>query len=114
LSLVCSDLELDGLVFTPSHYHIAAQTERLFHFVDPHQEARFLDLRDTLADKSLQEAIQIIAHGKLVDTITKEVFRWEPQPMLLATSHKLRHRLRREHFTRRVARARRPDRFVLA
>jgi acetoin utilization deacetylase AcuC-like enzyme len=114
LSLVCGDLDLDGLVFTPSHYHIAAQTERLFHFVDPQQEARFLDLKDALADKSLQEAIQIIERGKLVDTTTKEVFRWEPRPMLLATSHKLRHRLRRENFTRRVARARRPDRFVLA
>jgi len=114
LALVCQDLELDGLVFTPSHYHIAAQTERLFQFVDPTEEARFLDLKDALRERSLQEAARAIAGGELVDTSTQEVFHWEPRPMLLATSHKLRHRLRREHFKRRVARARRPNRFARA
>ncbi len=112
LALVCGDLELDGLVFTPSHYHIAAQTERLFHFVDPKEEARFLDLKDALKEKSLREAARMIDRGELVDTTTQEVFRWEPRPMLLATSHKLRHRLQREHFKRSVTRARRPNRFA--
>lgn len=113
LGLICGDLELDGVIFAPAYYHIAAQTERLFHFLDPEEEARFLDLREALKGKPLREAAAAIDNGRIVDANTKEVVRWEPRPMLLALSHKLRRRLEREHFNHRVTRARQPGRFTL-
>jgi len=113
LILLCQDLQFDGLIFAPAHYHIAAQTERIFHFLDADDEALFLDLQETLKGKPLGEATRLVEEGRVRIRTTGEIFRWNSQPMLLTTSERLWRARKQRQYDRRVQGARRKDRFEL-
>jgi len=115
LVLACQDLQLDGIVFTPAHYHIAVQTERIFHFLDPEAEALFLDLQELLGGRPLPEATRLVEEGRVRWAESGEPFQWDPQPMVLPIGLRLRGRWRREKkdYENAVRAARRPGRFVL-
>jgi acetoin utilization deacetylase AcuC-like enzyme len=103
LVVMCERLELDGLALVPSHYHIAAQTRSHFHFVEPEAQARFMKLREALADLKLIEAVQAIDEGRVRDRTSGEVFRWQPATLVLPVSQRLKTALDTNDYRVRVA-----------
>jgi len=89
LVLICERLELDGLAFVPSHYHIAACTLSYFHFVDPEAQARFLALREALGSERLVEATRALEEGRVRDSRTGESIGWNPATMVHPVSARL-------------------------
>jgi hypothetical protein len=87
---VCHRLHLDGLTFTPSHYHLATQSSRYLGFLRREDAALFGALREALAVVPIGEATRRLEQGSVVDAATGEPFRWRPLPMLLAISDRLR------------------------
>src|SRR5207249_4956501 len=57
---VCHRLHLDGLTFTPSHYHLASQSTKYLRFRDPLDAATFDALLAALAGVPLAEATRRI------------------------------------------------------
>ena len=96
LQVACERLRLDGLVFVPSQFHVAAYGRGYLTFVSAEARARFEALRELFRDTSLPEATHLVASGQVIDEATGEVFKWRPEPMVLAVSEKLRQRLREE------------------
>lgn len=89
LTLTCDDLGLDGLVFVPAHYYMAATGGRFLRFVDPAAEARFRALRKALDGLPLAEATRAVADGGVIDTASGEPVEWVPSPMVLPTDPEL-------------------------
>ena len=94
LRLACERLHLDGLAFVPSKYHIAAYGHGRLNFLEPLVRARFLALLELFRDTPLGQASQAVSEGRVVDEDTGEAFRWDPQPMVLAVSRRLRRQLK--------------------
>jgi acetoin utilization deacetylase AcuC-like enzyme len=94
LTVTCFPLELDGVICVPSHYHVAVQSERLFRFLDAGAEARFRAVEEALAGRSLVESVRLIEAGRVVDAEGRP-YRYEPLPMVLPVSARLRSHLRR-------------------
>lgn len=106
LVLACERLGLDGMMFTPSHYHLAAQSRRLLRFANPEDEARFRAFREALAGRSLAEATRMVEEGRVVDSKTGEPHPWQPAPMVLPVSDRLKQRLQGPDYERAVQEAR--------
>jgi acetoin utilization deacetylase AcuC-like enzyme len=102
LVLICERLELDGLGFVPSHYHIAAQTRSNFHFVDPEAQARFLALREALGSERLADATRALEEGRVSNRLTGEVVLWQPSAMVHPVSPRLIAALEDEDYGRAV------------
>lgn len=94
LVIACERLHLDGLVFVPSQFHVAAYGKSRLAFFDPAAQARFEALLDLFRDVPLPEATRAIAEGRVRDDETGEVLRWRPQPMVLPVSEKLEQRMK--------------------
>jgi acetoin utilization deacetylase AcuC-like enzyme len=93
LVVLCERLGLDGIVFSPSHYHLAAQSPRLLRFLDPADEARFRAMRALLGALPLAEAARAVEAGRIVDDRTGESLRWRPAPMVVAVSERMKVRV---------------------
>jgi acetoin utilization deacetylase AcuC-like enzyme len=103
---VCHRLGLDGLIFTPSHYHLVQQSTRYTRMVDPADAAAFEALEEALAGVPLGEASRLVEEGRVVDSRTGAPFVWQGMPMLLALSAGLRERFEDGAWERRRAEAR--------
>ncbi|MFP3941496.1 MAG: histone deacetylase [Thermoanaerobaculia bacterium] len=93
LVLICDRLGLDGVLFVPSHYHMAAQATEYLRFLHPEDAARFRAFRRAVGHLPLGEATRAVDQGRVVDAATGEPVRWEPVPMLLPVSERLQGRL---------------------
>jgi acetoin utilization deacetylase AcuC-like enzyme len=93
LLLVCRRLHLDGIVFTPSHYHLAVQSHRYLRFLDPADAARFAAIRRAVADLPLAQATRAVAAGEVWDAATGESVAWPAMPMVVPASEALARRL---------------------
>jgi len=102
LVLICERLELDGLGFVPSHFHIAAQTGSYFHFANPEAQARFLALRELLGTERLGAATRALEEGRVRDRRTGEPIRWQPAAMVHPVSVRLTAALDNETYKRKV------------
>ena len=91
--LICDRLGLDGISFVPSHYHMAAQAEEYLRFLNPDDEARYRAFRDAVGHLPLGDATRAVEEGRVVDEETGEPVRWQPVPMLMAISGRLKERL---------------------
>jgi len=90
LVVLCETLELDGLLFAPSTYHVADLGARLGSFVDPRQAALFRAMKEVLGGLSLDEASQAVATGRLVDARTGAAVTWPASLMVVPVSATLR------------------------
>jgi acetoin utilization deacetylase AcuC-like enzyme len=90
LVMACERIALEGLVFTPSHYHLGVQSRTLLHFLEPREEARFRAIRDALDGLSLVEATRALEAGRVRDARTGKPVAWKPVPMVLPTGEGLR------------------------
>ncbi len=96
LRVACERLHLDGLVFVPSQFHVAAYSQGYLNFLEAEARARFAALLRLFRDTPLPEATQAVAEGRVVDVESGEVFTWRPSPMVLPVSEKLAQRIREE------------------
>ena len=106
LVVVAEMLELDGIYYVPSSYHVAIQSRRRVRFLEPEDEAMIQGLEELFADVSLAEASNAIAQGRVVDRATGEALDWQGYPMVLPVSEKLRERVTGERYEALVAAAR--------
>lgn len=95
LIVACDRLHLDGLVFVPSQFHIAAYGRSHMKFVKRATQQRFEALLELTRGRDLAAASQAIAAGRVVDAETGETVKWIPEPMVLGTSQRMIDYLRR-------------------
>ncbi len=104
LLLICERLGLDGVLFVPSHIHLAVRASRLLRFLHPTDEARWRALRPLVERLPLAEAARAVDEGRLVDGDGRPLH-WVPAPMVLPWSERLKAILQGEDFERQVAAA---------
>jgi acetoin utilization deacetylase AcuC-like enzyme len=102
LVLACDRLQLDGIVFVPAHYHVAAQGRKIVRFLHPEDEGLFRALERALAGLPLAEAAVLVADGRLTDTLTGQPFAWQPVPMVFPVNERLRELTAGEAYERRA------------
>jgi acetoin utilization deacetylase AcuC-like enzyme len=100
--LACDRLQLDGLLFVPSRYHVARHGRKSMRFLDPADEGRYLALQPALQGLSLAEAASAVAQGRMVDA-GGEPFAWKPTPMVFPVSDRLRALVDGEEYERKKA-----------
>lgn len=113
LVLACDRLQLDGLLFVPSHFHTATQGRSL-RFADPADAALYAALVEATRGLSLAEASRAVAEGKVIDERTGRPFEWKPMPMVLPVTDRLREKVTGEEYERRMAEAAAGYAFALA
>ncbi len=102
LVLICERLELDGLLFTPSHYYLALLARRLIRFLDPADEARFRALLKATRTLHLDKAARAVDRGRIVDENSGKRFHWHPAAAVLPVSSRLREWLANPRYRQRV------------
>jgi acetoin utilization deacetylase AcuC-like enzyme len=105
LVLVCDRLQLDGLLFVPSHYHIAFQGRKTMQFLEAAAEGRYRALQEPLQGLPLAAATAAVEAGRVVDVATGKPFEWTPAPMVFPVSERLRALVQGEEYERQVAAA---------
>ncbi|MCP4570844.1 MAG: histone deacetylase [bacterium] len=90
LIVVCERLELEGIVFTPSHYHLARLARPLARFLDPEMEGRCRAVDRVVRHLRLDEAVAAVEGGCVFDTVTNKTVRWEPSPLVIPVSRELK------------------------
>jgi acetoin utilization deacetylase AcuC-like enzyme len=103
--MLCEILGLDGVFYSPSSYHVAAQSRSLVRFLHPEHEARFRALKAAMPGLSLSEASQAVEQGRMRDAATGATVRWEGEPMVLPVSSRLKERVFSESYEAAVAAA---------
>jgi acetoin utilization deacetylase AcuC-like enzyme len=102
LVVVCEMLELDGVFYRSSHYHLAALSHRLVRFLEPEHEARYRSLQRLLGDTPVPEASRRLSEGRVVDRRSGEPLEWHADPMVLPVSDRLRERVQGDAYDQRV------------
>jgi len=90
LVVLCGELGLDGLMYAPAGYFVATFGSR---FIDPARQARLESMRRALAGLRLVEASRAVEEGRVVNAATGETVPWEPAPMVIPVSPRLRERV---------------------
>jgi hypothetical protein len=86
---VCHRLHLDGITYTPSHFHLASQSTKYLRFREPSDAALFDSLKTAVAGLPLAEQARRVDAGEVVDPQTGASLKWRPMPMLLVVSPRL-------------------------
>jgi acetoin utilization deacetylase AcuC-like enzyme len=86
-------LELDGVYYVPSSYHVAIQSRRRVFFLEPRHEGWMRALDELFTGVSLAEASRCIAEGRVVDEASGHRLEWRGYPMVLPVSENLRERV---------------------
>lgn len=86
---VCHRLHLDGITYTPSHFHLASQSTKYLRFRAPSDAALFDSLKTAVAGLPLAEQARRVDAGEVVDPHTGAPLRWRPMPMVLVVSPRL-------------------------
>jgi hypothetical protein len=105
-------LELDGIYYVPSSYHVAIQSRRRVRFLEPEDEALIQNLESLFKGVPLSEASNLIADGRVVDESTGAALVWKGYPMVLPVSPALEERVSGADYDSRVQEER--DRLRLA
>ncbi len=105
LVMVAEVLELDGIGYVPSNYHVASQSRRLVAFVNPEHEAWMRAFEELFREVPLAEASRIVADGGVVIEATGEPLRWKGYAMVLPVSDELKERVAGEAYVAAVAAA---------
>lgn len=100
--VLAETLELDGLFFHPSQYHLAALSRRYARFLHPEHEAMYRALERLLAGLPLPGATEALADGRIVDAVTGKAVRWEPYPLVIPVSERLKQQVSSEAYEAQV------------
>ncbi len=94
-------LGLEGVLFVPSHYHIALQARGLLRFLEPEDAARFEALEATLSGLDVVKASWAVENGAIHIEGVEGAFTWPSMPMVLPLSDRLRERLDNREYRER-------------
>ena len=114
LILICDRLRMDGLIFVPSHLHLAVKGKKYLRFVSPDDEVWFRAVYAAVADLPLAEASNAVARGRVVDASSGEPAEWHPMSMVMPISDRLHDLVEGEAYETAVEEAGRNLRFELA
>jgi hypothetical protein len=114
LVVLSETLSLDGVLFHPNHYHVAALSRRHARFLDPRAEALFRALQSLLEGMQLEEASRHVDEGRVLDATNGKPVKWEGWSMVLPTTARLRERTEGEAYERAVLAARAEIELTLA
>jgi acetoin utilization deacetylase AcuC-like enzyme len=87
LVVLCGELGLEGLMYMPAGYFVATFGSR---FIDPARQARLEAMRRALAGLRLVDATRAVEEGRVVNAATGAAVPWEPAPMVIPVSPRLR------------------------
>jgi acetoin utilization deacetylase AcuC-like enzyme len=90
LVVLAETLSLDGIVFRPNHYHVAAVSRRYGRFLDPTAEALVRKVDELLGCVPLAEASRAVDGGRVVHAGSGEPVHWQGWPMVLPVGERLR------------------------
>jgi acetoin utilization deacetylase AcuC-like enzyme len=90
LVLVCDRLQLDGLIFVPSHFHVASHGRKTLRFLRPEDEGLYRAFEKTFEGVPLADAAGAILASRVVDARTGEPVVWQPAPMIFPVSERLK------------------------
>lgn len=113
LVVVCERRDLDGLMFTPTHFHLARLAQPMGIFAEPVHQARLLALLHAVRNLRLEEAAQAVENGQVVDEKTGEPARWVPAPMIIPVAPQLQEYFGSQDYQDKVETARREFHFRL-
>jgi hypothetical protein len=114
LVLITERLELAGILFVPSHYHLGSKGRKFLRFLDPEDEGRLRAIERAVGELPLAQATRAVAAGRLRDRATGEPVAWRPAPMVVPTSQRLRARVHAPGYEAAAAAAAGRHDFVLA
>lgn len=100
--LACDRLQLDGLLFVPSHYHVAVHGRKTMRFLSPADEGLYRALEAPLQGLSLAAAAEAVAAGRVQDAATGTPFVWQPTPMVFPVSERLREEVTGEEYEQKA------------
>jgi acetoin utilization deacetylase AcuC-like enzyme len=98
LVVACERLQLDGLLWVPAHFHTAAQGSRTSQFLRPADEGLFRALERAVDGLPLAAAVAAVEQGQLLDRATGAPFVWQPMPVVVPASERLRRQLESEEY----------------
>lgn len=90
LVFVAQRLNLDGLAFTPSHFHLAKIASHSMSFLDNDARRRFERLVELTSGMPLGDASTALAQGTLIDPHTRRPAVFKPAIMVMALNDGLR------------------------
>ncbi|MFQ5350711.1 MAG: hypothetical protein ACE5EG_09740, partial [Thermoanaerobaculia bacterium] len=93
LILITERLELAGILFVPSHYHLGSKGRKFLRFLDPDDEGRLRAIERAVGHLPLVAATNAVAEGRLRDRATGEPAEWRPAAMVVPTTKRLRDRV---------------------
>ena len=114
LIVLCERLELDGLVFTPSHFHLASLARPLARHRDPELEGRFQAIQRTVAGLPLREAAEAVENGRVSEVRPEKPLRWKPHQLIIPVSGKCKAFFDSPDYRKEVARALDDGKFTLS
>ena len=91
--VMCERIGLDGIMFVPAHYYMAALGRRHLLFLRAKDAAVFNAIRTAVHGLSLAEATAAIDEGRVVELNTKKPVEWHTPLMLLPINEELRENL---------------------
>ena len=113
LILMSDELQLDGIIFVPSQFHLAVKVRRFLRFLEPEDEGWIRALRVPLEHLSLSQATELVDGGLLVDGLSGEPAIWRPMQMVLPISEQLHDRVEGEVYETAAASSASKHRFEL-
>ncbi len=114
LVVLSERLDLDGLTFTPSHFHLAALSRPLAVCPDPAMEGHFQAVQKAVSGMDLRQASLAVESGRVVEASTGQVLHWTPSRLIIPVGQKMKRRFSSPEFRKAVDRERRACHFVLA
>jgi hypothetical protein len=90
LMITCWRLKLSGLVNFPSHYHNAFLYSKIFYYLDPAAQAKFLALKKAFKSYPLDKLSWGIDWGCVQDLNTNETFTWMVSEQILPVDERLK------------------------
>jgi hypothetical protein len=88
--VICERLKLDGIVFVPSHFHLALKARKHLHFLTVEDRKWFQAVEKAVEHIPLIQATTIVAEGGLRDRGSGDPVEWRPMPMVLALSDRMK------------------------
>jgi len=92
LVVMCERIGLDGIMFVPAHYYMAALGRRHLVFVHPEDAAVYEAMRTAVSGLALADATGAIEDGEVIDSTTRSVVKWHTPLMILPVNEELRDR----------------------
>jgi acetoin utilization deacetylase AcuC-like enzyme len=114
LILLCDRLQLDGIVFVPSQYHLVFQARHVLGFLHPEDEGWFRALEKALQNLPLAEATRLVAEERVVDTTTGRPVSWKAMPMVLPISDRLHDQVEGVAYDNRAAEVESQHQFAIS